>query len=375
MNKKNKQSLIFILIVGFITLACGLPGSNPATPAPLDISTIVAETAQALAQTQDGTPPTQPPPPSGDGPASINLDDPNLYNQPSNVQTYRTSLEYTFSAVDGSAVNGAAYVDGETDVDANASNLVFQMEGSATLDGNQSFVATYIGGTTYMFAPGMGCMSGATDTMDNPFDTFLDTGGDLTGEAYRVQPDENVNGVDVYVYEITMDNMEGAATTEINELKEGRIYIAKDGFYVVRMRFVSVGTNEFLSGGSTIVGDEIYELNYYDFNQPIGEIVPPEGCTDMLSGTTEADYPLPGDASILSDMAGMVIFNTNLTQEELTAFYQTEMAVLGCSAGDELGNAQGVMIMFDGCPSGTVQIVIAPDPATGVQQVSIMSMP
>ena len=30
--------------------------------------------------------------------------------------------------------------------------------------------------------------------------------------------------------------------TEITELKEGQIYMAKDGFYMVQVRFVAVGT-------------------------------------------------------------------------------------------------------------------------------------
>ena len=180
---------------------------------------------------------------------------------------------------------------------------------------------------------------------------------------------------DVYVYEITLDNMENAVTDEITELKEGRIYIAKDGFYVVRMRIVAVGINEFLSGDPTLVGEVFYELNYYDFNEPVGEIVPPEGCTDMGAGDVEAEYPLPEDASNLIEMAGVVIFSTNLTLEEATAFYQTEMTALGCSAGQEIGNAQGMMITFAGCPSGTVQVIIALDPSSGVQEVSIMPVP
>ena len=50
-------------------------------------------------------------------------------------------------------------------------------------------------------------------------------------------------------------------------------------------------------------------------------------------------------------------------------------AALGCAAGQELGNAEGMMITFDGCPSGSVQVTMAPDPTSDAQQVSIISMP
>jgi len=396
MNKQNQRLLIVILVFGFVSLACGFLGSGstddvPSTATPTaTTSSGEVETGNVEAPSATETPaPASPeeespsevdsgesPSTSGDGPASINLDDPDLFNQPSNVQTYRTSLETTFSATatDGAPVNGAVYVEGATIVDANASNLTFQTEGNADLEGGESMQYTQIADMAYIVAPDMDCLSISTDTMNNPFETFLDTGGDLNGEAYRVQPDENVNGVDVYVFEVTMENM-ASLSTEITELKEGRIYVAKDGFYVVRMRFVGVGTDEFLSGGSDIEGDILYALNYYDFNQPIDEIVPPEDCTDLGADDIEGDYPLPDDAYNFTEMPGVIIFYTELSMEEIEEFYQTEMTVLGCAAGQGFGNSEGMLITFDGCPSGTVQVSMAPDPASGAQQVSIISMP
>ena len=366
-HKKLLPQMISLTLVLLLLVACTPQPTSPPTATPTPTPT----TSSGEVETGNGEAPSPP----VDGPASIDLDDPNWFNQPSNVETYRTSLEYTFSDADGSPAIGAVLVEGETVVDPYASNLVFQMEGNAAQGSGETLVSTQIGDILYVVMPDFGCISGPDDEIETPFDTFLGAGGDLTGEAYRVQPDENVNGVDVYVFEITLDNMENAVTDEITELKEGRIYIAKDGFYVVRMRFVVVGINEDLSGDPTLEGEELYELNYYDFNEPVGEIVPPEGCTDMGAGDVETEYPLPEDASNLIEMAGVVIFSTNLTLEEITEFYQTEMTAMGCSVGQEIGNVQGMMITFAGCPSGTVQVVIAPDPSSGVQEVSIIPMP
>jgi hypothetical protein len=347
------------------------PGNAEATPT-TEATDPVSPVEESPGEDDSG----EAPPTSEDGPESINLDDPNLYSQPL-VQTYRTSLETTFSATaaDGSTVNGAVYVDGETDVDANATNLVFQLEGNPVLEsGGDTLVYAQIADVVYIVVPDMDCISSSDDTMEDPFEIFLDTTGDLNGEAYRILPDENVNGVDVYVFEITMENLV-SLSTEISELKEGRIYVAKDGLYVVRMRFVAVGTNEFLSGSPSLEGDEYYELNYYDFNQPMEEIVPPAGCTDLGSDDIEATYPLPDDAFDITEIPGMILFYTNLTLEEIADFYQAEMTALGCSAGQEIGNSEGMLITFTGCPSGTVQFIIAVDPVSGSQQVSIISEP
>ena len=123
-HKKLLPQMISLTLVLLLLVACTpqptpvlstpMPTPPPtATPTPVP-PTPTPTTSSGEVETGNGEVPS----PLGDGPASIDLDNPNWFDQPSNVETYRTSLEYTFSDADGSPAIGAVLVEGETVVSA-----------------------------------------------------------------------------------------------------------------------------------------------------------------------------------------------------------------------------------------------------------------
>ena len=299
--------------------------------------------------------------PPAEGPSEVlNLDDPAFYMQPEGIESYRTTLDFTFEAP--GPVIGSVHLDSATQVEPYATTLEFFTGGRAVMGNNEVFTFTQILDTQYIVYSGFGCQSGTPGLQENPFAVMLDTGGMLTGEA-QFFGEETVNGVAAYAYTLTMDNIDpnDPAGAGVITLNESWIYVAKDGGYVVRVRLVGQGRNELLSGDSTLVGDIVYELNYLDFNQPVNVQIP-RGCTS--EGNAEFKYPVPDDVVNLTDLGGMTGFNTGLDINAAIEFYKTEMAALGCSAPQEIVAVPAATLAFP-CPDGTVNVLLAPGDSGG----------
>ncbi len=270
---------------------------------------------------------------------TINLDDPDLFDQPDGVSSYRTSMDYSFEEIDagsearvGSGLHGSVHMDGAAQSEPFATTLEFFASGDAVMGASEVYTFTQIADVQYVSITGLGCISSSDGIQENPFEVFLDLGGFLKGEAHRTGTDELVNGVVTVVYEITQDNIDPLDTAgkDVLEVTEGSLNISKDDGSVVRLRFKGTGTNEVLSGSDTVVGLVDYELNYFDYNQPV-EIAPPTGC--LAFDEVESEYTLPVDASEISQAPGVLNFVTGLTFDEITDFYEQGMANIGCSPG------------------------------------------
>jgi hypothetical protein len=360
---KNQRFLIILAILASAALACNLGSrAGSATEAPSDSQSTSdgpgdggdsgepgqTDTAEPGGAGQEGG--------SGQAPDTIDLDDPALFAQPDLFNTYRTSMDYTFEA-DG-PVTGTVLLDSATQVEPYATTLEFYTYGNAVSGGGTVYTFTQILETQYAVIGGFGCQSGVPGIQENAFNNMLDTGGMLRGEG-QLSGEENVNGVDTYVYTVSMDNIDPLDTAgkDVRELENGLLYIAKDGGYVVRVVLEGRGVNVLLSNDPALEGDVYYELNFYDFDAPVS-IEVPAGCAESTGdGST---YPIPGDATNVSQLGDTVLsFSTALTPDEAADFYVAEMEAHGCSTPTVVGDASSSISMaFDGCDFGLVSILI-----------------
>lgn len=387
MNAKTYRFFIPWMILILASLACAtLSGGNPTPNVPPLPTTITEPGGEATAPAVAPPTPsesTEPTPeggaPSGQdttaGADTINLDDPARYAQPAGVNTYRTSLVFTFSgtAADGTPVTGSIHGEGAFSADPPQLSFTFQTANADLPDGSMEIVQ--IDNTLYMASTDLGCFSLPVDSpeAENPYGELLDTGGFLTGQAARVQPDETVNDIPVYVYEITSANLDTSdpTTQEVTEITFGRIYIAKEGGYVVRLLMDGRGKNTLASEPSDLIGDVHYELNYFGQNEPVN-IVPPANCESETGGgvTPTGSYPIPEGATDVVSIPGVATFSSEQTPEELSQFYKTEMVAAGWTMGEEINFAGLITLTFtkDG---KTATITITADPSTGKTQVAI----
>jgi hypothetical protein len=350
MIKSKFYILMTILTLVLVSLACSIfadDGAETVAPAPESQTTDPGDSAdtdsattenqegenaepEAEAETEESSPPEDNS--NGDpGPDSLNLDDPDLFKQP-DVEYYRESLLYTFSGQleDGSPVTGTVNGLGAFSQIPMASTLEFYAEGNALMGAGTVFTFTQIETTSYYYTQDTGCITFQNEDADNPYENMLDTGGILGGTAQRVMPDEIVNGVDTYQFQIDATTMDyGDPTTyDMEEIYDGRINIAKNGGYVVRLWIEGLGQSEVLSSSDKIDGDIYYELNFFDFNVPV-EIKPPTVCP--LEVEVSSDFPIMSDAFEYAAFPGLISYKSYLTFDEVVEFYRTEMENLGYS--------------------------------------------
>jgi hypothetical protein len=346
---KPHRIIVVFSILSLMALACGGVGTatEPASAPPPSVdegtSTEVSDLPSSAPQTM------------------LDLDDPELYDEPEGVNTYLTTLDYQFEAP--GPVTGAVRMEGATQVEPYETTLEFKTEGRAVLGGGEMFYFTQIQDTQYVVYTGFDCIASAPGIQQNPFAVMLDTGGMLKGVAQFVG-EETVNSIETYAYAITPDNIDinDPAGQGVETINEGRIYIAKDGGYVVRLFIDGTGRVSVLSGDESLTGDVHYELNYLDFGVPVDVQIPP-GCP--VSGDVEVEYPLPSDATNVTNVAGVVAFETQLTMDEIITFYKTEMPALGCSAPQESGSPQLTTLNFS-CTSGTIALILSPSDSGGI---------
>jgi len=359
---KTKRILIVLAILAATALACtlgvgaGTPTETPgAGPAPGESG-----------GTEDST--AGPGSPS----ATLDLDDPALYNQAGLFKTYRTAMDYTFEAQ--GPVTGTVLLDSATQIEPYATTLEFYTYGNAVVGGEAVYTFTRILDTQYIVAGGLGCASGIPGVEANP-EVMLDTGGMLMGEA-QYAGEGNTNGVDTYIYTLTMDNINplDPVGKDVRSISNGELHVARDGSYTVRLLLEGRGVNVLLSNNPVLEGDVFYELNFYDFDAPV-TIEVPAACA--APEETSLDIPLPEDATNVAQVSpDFITYTTGESVEDVMEFYETEMLAHGCTLQSSNGsNATGTATMaFEDCDFGSVQIIILAE-SSDVTLVTILSAP
>jgi hypothetical protein len=356
---KHSRFIVILLVLVLVTLACGSAGvatepvSEPPSP-----STVATNTSS----------PANPPPNVSAPPATLDLDNPALYDEPEDVDTYITTMDYQFES--SGTLIGSVRMGGATQVEPYETALEFDTEGRAVMGGGEMFYFTQIAGTQYTVYEGFDCLTSAPGVQENPFEVMLDLGGMLKGEAQYIG-EETVNNIEAYAYSITQDNIDTSdpAGMSVETINESRIHVAKETGYVVRLFIDGAGRVSVLSGDPSLLGDVYYELNYFDFGVPVDVQIPP-GCP---GSAVEVEYPVPNDAANLTNVGGVVSFETQLTMEGVITFYTTEMPALGCGAPQQTGVDPLITLTFD-CASGKINLILAPNGSGGIA-VNIFKAP
>jgi hypothetical protein len=304
---------------------------------------------------------------SGAGPDTLDLSNPDSFiGLPGN---YQVTMDFRFESTEavGTPVTSSWRLDGVNRMEPPASRYTFIGTGAANLEGSGTFEITTIGDQAYVFTSEMGCVSMALDAASTPFDRMVDTGGMLANEARRVLPDETINGVATYRYEITQDNLDLSDPTalDVSELTNGDIYVAKDGGYVVRLALEGRGVSSLLAGDESLEGDIFYQLDFTPVPS-VGDITPPDGC----AGASETDFPMLPDASNTSSFTGFLSYSTNSDLTAVADFYKAEMPAAGWSLIDENIIANYGTLRFR-MADRTVSVVVAFDAGSGVSNVII----
>jgi hypothetical protein len=303
----------------------------------------------------------------GPGPSSLDLSDMSEFEEV--LGDYSMHMDFSFMAVDasGNPVDSVLTVDGLFDEDPQATRIDMMVTGAGDLGGVDSVVWVDTGNALYFYTAVNGCAVLPSQD-DSPYNDFVDTGGFLTGEVQRLQPDEDINGVPSYVFAITDDNLDPSDPTsmEVIEITNGRLYIAKDGGYVTRILLEGVGVSEVLTQDPSLEGDIRYQL---DFNPATGvEILLPEGCEG--ADNPESDYPMLDDAKVVAAFGNYLQYTTEYDFATALEFYKTEMANLGWTLGDEIAAGSTAFLSFT-MGSETLAVVISDQADAGNLSVTI----
>ena len=356
MIKRAAAPLALSALAAFAALACNLLQSTAE-----DIAA-TAESAISEIEIPDELPgdaPADQPPPQNDldssgGPESLDLDDAENYREPVDlVSSYRFTMRFAFEADSGE--RGSVTGSGERTFDPQATRVRFEAFDNAAQTEELPLEFSMIGSVVSVVGSDVdpGCATFPTGGMvTSPLSFLIVPDGFLTGQAARLRPDQEVNGVPVYRFALDSSNVL-QDELDIVEFTDGTIYIAREGGYVVRLEINGTGPSEMLSGSPDLVGRLAYLLDYYDFDQPI-EIVPPEGC-EPVSADAGIEYPVTDDAYQLTALGGFVSYMTDLPLDEVVQFYKDEMAAAGWTlAGDLSDAAEPTMIFTRGDAAATV---------------------
>lgn len=295
---------------------------------------------------------------SGSGPDSLDLDDPDVYEEiPGD---YFIRVEFTFSGIaeDGTEVSGQLMIDGANTAKPKNLSITMTLSGSADLDGLGTMRYVEIDDSLYFVTEELGCMA-VPAVQDSPFNDFVDTGGFLTGMANRAMPDEIVNGVDSYHFSLGQENLDTSAPAamEVREITGGDLYIAKDGGYVVRFVIEGRGISEILSGDESIEGDIFYQLDL-EPSQNV-EISLPGNCEE--AGTGGTDFPVLDDASNVASFEGFYSYLTSYDFETVLDFYKTELVADRWALDNEISAGSMVALLFK-MGDRNLNVAIAADP-------------
>lgn len=334
------------------------PGESPTDSA--ESSDAATPDSAAVPPADSSADPTATAGPSGDAApgepgTTLDLDNPALYAQPDLFNTYRTSFYHHFDA-EGS-ITGTVNLDSSTRVAPYETTMAFETSGTAVFGGGGTFTYTQIADVQYVVSPSLGCQSGAPGMQPNPFEAGLDSGGMLTGLA-EYAGEESVNGVDTYRYTITMDNIDplDPAGKDVRSIANGSLNVAQQGGYAVRLILEGRGVSEVLTQDPNLEGDIYYEINYYDFDQPV-TIAVPAACSAAAT-----DFPMPDDAANVSEFGGIISFSTGLSMDETQDFFEDALPGYGCSEPQVFGDASiGISIAVENCSFGAAQILLSTD--------------
>jgi hypothetical protein len=393
---KNLRWIVIVVLVAGLALslaACG--GEEPtATPVPTEVGAAPTDSSAPEPTDTPLPPPTDTPPSE---PADTPLPEPTtepepepeggegfdaaLLEQPNNLDSFRSTVEISWQGVltDGTDVSNSMVMLFEFVRDPLAQHISIAgefpgmeelgMEEGATLD------IYVIEGMMYMnLFGGWMQMPAEEDTADIGDMAFVAT-DEMIGELQdaKYEGKETYNGIETKHYSFDESSFSSEDAPEGMEIEEasGNIYIAVEGNYVVHMDVTMSGSNleiptgegsDMLQGGSMTI-----MVDLSDINESFTIEVPPEA---KESGGMPEDIPLPPDAEEVSNLMGMITFQSPTSSEEIAEFYKTQMPENGWTE-TSVEEFSGMYMMEYSKEGRTASFIISLDSDTGNTSVLI----
>jgi hypothetical protein len=189
-------------------------------------------------------------------------------------------------------------------------------------------------GMMHMATPGEGCFSfpASAEDAEGNLEEFL-APTDFTDGLSNLNfvGVETVNGIETRVFEFDENDFADMADSDMQEAS-GRMYIALDGDYLVRMEIEGIGSGMgvFDDADSSEATPFSITYNISNIDEPV-EAVLPEGCD---ADSAESDYPVADDAAELMSMPGFATYTTAKSSAEMTEFYQDALVADGWEYSD-----------------------------------------
>lgn len=366
MKKQNYWIVVLILMLALAGLACNAVLGDDAEPT-ADTATGVETPGEAEGETGGETPAeeTAGGETTGDAAPTLNLNPENNFGIPSDVNSFRLSVDIQFeeTLADGTVESGRIVGTGAQVIDPFAMTFDFTFEGT-DVDvelGGGSFSMTQIGDVTYVDLGGTCVSTSGNEAANFPLTEFTSSEsllGSLQG-AELVEENVTINGIQTNHYEFD-DSALTADQQALGTLEnvDGHIYVASDGGHLVRMTMEADGQSLGLGGvpATTTNGHMIYQVDYSDFNAPI-EITAPEGC----GGAEDSEYPILDDATNVNSFGDVLSYETATAFADVVDFYKTEMAAAGYTLDSEFAADPTASLTFslDG-ENVTISVVDSP---------------
>jgi hypothetical protein len=297
--------------------------------------------------------------PPESGPSSLDLDDPEIFQEIPNAYTMRVDFRFEGQNADGSDASGAMLLVGANQVEPRALSFEVSVSGAADLGDADTVIYTELDGQIYFWSENNGCANlPANADQDSLFNNFVDTGGFLSETAQRVLPDETINGVPTYHYILGPENLDRSDpdSMDVTELTSGSVYVARDGGYVVRLVLQGIGTSNLLSANSGSQGEINYQLDFEPAPNGV-TISPPDDCD--VSESPQIDYPVLDDASNPTSFGGFYSYQTLKSFDVAVDFYLTSLAEDGWTL-EEDNSAGGTAVMLFSMDGRKISVVISP---------------
>ena len=335
-----------------LSLACGLNPlrrTNLATDVPATLEALVEEGEVEAEATE---PPAEASPEAGEEAGGEELDLSSVTSGLEALDSYASHLEVATLEGGTATPTGTLVMDTEYVREPRAERVVMRSGGS-----EDAVEIIQVGGQQY-FVLGEGqCMSSQAEEGDTLGAEGMQP-DDLVGElqgAKRVLPDETVNGVLCRHYTFDQNALTG---TGAFSSAQGEVWVSVEGEFVVKYVLQAQGSDS--STGQETEFTMLYELR--EVNSGL-TIEPPAGCE-----ANQSDFPTMADATNVTSMSGILMYESASPLADVVAFYQEQMPAQGwAAAGDATITADTAMLSYtkDG---GTASIIISSSEGT----VSVM---
>lgn len=319
-----------LTLLAALSLACSLNpfGRTEATEVPATTEALVGEAAdepeEAVEAEQAGEPTAAPADDADDG------DELSLGSLTSGLQgldSYATHFEIVTLINGTPSPTGTLTMDIEFVREPLAERVV--MTGG---DAGEAIEMVQIGSQQFMTLGDGECMSMQAEGDDTlgteemqPDEMFSGLSG-----ARRVRPDETINGVLCRHYTFDEKALMGISTYS---RAEGEVWVAVDGGYVVKYILHAQGfTDESQKAETGTDGAPTDWTMFYELREVNSglTIEPPEGC-----GAAGDEYPTMPDATNVTTMSGLLMYDTASSLADVTAFYLSEMPAQGWAESGE----------------------------------------